>query len=439
MKELILVNCWQTVDCTNIAQVTELVEAGFTGMRIFIDLGDLPFNSTLKWDSSSQEWQLYINHCFATMPDGLHAWTHEGRKNIFGLSENMRDAFDMCQKCNWLPIVCMGYREEGVDYGTPYNWLATSQTNRAPKREYWTWLGRFAYEFGFYLKYKYKFQRSDLEIWNEPSKMQGLGFGWDSYVNLSLIMGKQWKKLGINYKLHVFADDILNLEYLTNITNHRELMNLADYLSVHIGVAREDSEWDSNLLWDLSQRLKILGLKIQIAVTEMAVNGIWSRFEDVLLDNIAMCSLILAMRKEEFGTALRIDDIWLIRPDGSVKLTSQDKKDYLAKFVKDYGTEAEIIMEYIRPDELQAVYDAFGITTPYNWATPNLYVVGKKDPNKTITWADVDALTETQMKMLVKIFREMGKQLPNYPNIKYNNDGSWNSNWQNYAKSKPKI
>ena len=95
-------------------------------------------------------------------------------------------------------------------------------------------------------------------------------------------------------------------------------------------------------------------------------------------------------------------------------------------------------MEYLRPDQLQAIYGAFGFATPYRWQTPNLYVVGQKDPTKTITWADIDAMTETQLKGLISGFKKIGvlpAGFPDYPNIKYKADGSWNSNWQDFAKS----
>ena len=95
-------------------------------------------------------------------------------------------------------------------------------------------------------------------------------------------------------------------------------------------------------------------------------------------------------------------------------------------------------MEYLRPDELQAFYDALDLKTPYRFKTPNLYVVGEKDPAKTITWADIDAMTETQMKALISGFKKIGVlpvDFPDYPNIKYKADGSWNSAWQTFAKS----
>ena len=98
----------------------------------------------------------------------------------------------------------------------------------------------------------------------------------------------------------------------------------------------------------------------------------------------------------------------------------------------------EVEMEYLRPDELQTLYNAFGFNTPYRWVTPNLYTVGAKDPNKTVTWADIDAMTETQLKGLISGLKKIGvlqASFPDYPNIKYKADGSWNSNWQAIAKS----
>jgi hypothetical protein len=98
-------------------------------------------------------------------------------------------------------------------------------------------------------------------------------------------------------------------------------------------------------------------------------------------------------------------------------------------------------MEYLRPDELQAVYDAFNLKTPYHYKTPNLFVVGEKDPSKPFTWADADAMEETRMKALISGLKKLNvlpSDFPDYPNIKYNSDGSWNGKWLEYAKSKPK-
>jgi hypothetical protein len=97
--------------------------------------------------------------------------------------------------------------------------------------------------------------------------------------------------------------------------------------------------------------------------------------------------------------------------------------------------------EYLRPNELQAVYDALGLKAPYHYQTPNLFVVGEKDPNRLVTWADMDAVEEQRMKALIKGFKTVGAlpaTFPEWPNIKYDAEGKWISNWLDYAKSNPK-
>jgi hypothetical protein len=115
--------------------------------------------------------------------------------------------------------------------------------------------------------------------------------------------------------------------------------------------------------------------------------------------------------------------------------------DLRQRMLEEKKTIEEEKMEYLRPDELQAVYDAFNLKTPYHYKTPNLFVVGEKDPSKPFTWADADAMEETRMKALIsglKILNVLPSDFPDYPNIKYNSDGSWNGKWLEYAKSKPK-
>lgn len=114
---------------------------------------------------------------------------------------------------------------------------------------------------------------------------------------------------------------------------------------------------------------------------------------------------------------------------------------YWADFESKLKQYKEEPMEYLRPEELQAIYNALGLNTPYHVNTPNLYVVGEKDPNKQVTWADIDAMTETQMKALIYALKKTGAlpaDFPDYPDIKYKADGSWNPNWLSIAKSNPK-
>lgn len=116
---------------------------------------------------------------------------------------------------------------------------------------------------------------------------------------------------------------------------------------------------------------------------------------------------------------------------------SQSKFDEFIDYIKKEGEQISI-MEYLRPEELQALYDEFGLKTPYWWETPNLFVAGKKDPNKQVTWADIDAMEETRMKALVSGLKKVGAlptDFPDYMNIKYKSDGTWNANWQSVAKS----
>lgn len=121
-------------------------------------------------------------------------------------------------------------------------------------------------------------------------------------------------------------------------------------------------------------------------------------------------------------------------------INSEPHSPYWAEWYELIKRKGEKLTDYLRPDELQEVYDALGLNTPYRWKTPNLYVVGEKDPNSTVKWADIDAMTETQMKALIYGLKKLGilhHNFPDYPNIKYRADGSWNPGWKDYAKSKP--
>lgn len=98
-------------------------------------------------------------------------------------------------------------------------------------------------------------------------------------------------------------------------------------------------------------------------------------------------------------------------------------------------------MEYNRPFDLQFVYDAFDWKFPYNWTLPNLPVVGEKNPDGIVKWADIDAMSETQYKALIYALKKSGalpSSFPDYPDIKYIN-GIWNINWQVKAKENVKL
>ena len=97
------------------------------------------------------------------------------------------------------------------------------------------------------------------------------------------------------------------------------------------------------------------------------------------------------------------------------------------------------IMAYLRPIAQQLFYEAMGWDSkPYHENTPSLPIVGRKDSNKAITWGDYDAVTETILKGLVKALKDnlvLADDFPEPMNIKYKEDGSWNSDWVTEAES----
>ena len=100
----------------------------------------------------------------------------------------------------------------------------------------------------------------------------------------------------------------------------------------------------------------------------------------------------------------------------------------------------EVVM-YKRPKDLQDFYDAAGLKTPYHESQPNLPIVGRKNPQDSIRWSDLDAVLENLFKGLFGALKKAGvlpEDFPRYPNIKYSTDGDYLSNWADYAKSNPK-
>lgn len=120
---------------------------------------------------------------------------------------------------------------------------------------------------------------------------------------------------------------------------------------------------------------------------------------------------------------------YLIYNNDYSKLLAQNNWGEFINEIKEYKKE-EIIM-YKRPEQLQLFYDEVGWVRPYNENLPNLPIVGKKNPSQNITWADLDAVMESLIKAM---FADK-----NYPNIKYDDNGNWVSNWLTYAKSGGEI
>lgn len=319
-KEFIPSICWQEFYTARQDQANALINAGFKGLRIFFNLRDLPRKS------ESTSWQGYIQYLFNNMPNGQHAWN-----SLNKTPEPMRATFDFCKKYNWLPIVCMGTSEEEVSG----EWIGRVPTD-------WTWIGRFVREFAIYLKNNYGFSRCDLEVWNEPTKVWGKDY--KSYCGASLTMGSNWKTIP-NYKLSVFNDDIFRETFLDGMLTNSTLMKITDYIGTHIGVGQEDSEWDDNLIAKTTTKIKAKYPHLEQSVSEMTVNGTWSRLSQ-LPDNVTIYGLIGAIRNKEAGTATRMDDIWLWGRDGSFEVTSSIKAQILKDFNKTYYKPYEVnIME----------------------------------------------------------------------------------------------
>jgi len=337
-----------------------LVKAGFKGLRIFFNLCDI------RQKRTGEDWQLYINDLFSTMPDGLKNWTYEGKTGLFCDNDKMKDSFDLCKKLSWLPVVCLGYQEE-----QPHNWLG-----RAPAKDKWAFLAEFTKQLGLYLYNIYGFSRADLEIWNEPSKLQSLGFGWDKYVTMSIPMVKAWHSVSSNYKVHVFADDIQRQDYLNNILTHVELMANADYISAHI--LTEDSEWDDNLVRKTADKIKNMGLKVKLVLTEMSPMGKWDRLNQ-LPGNVEMYGLLWAIRKQEVGTAFRIDDLWMYT-SSKLQVTSPEKVSIITNFNNKYGglpTMSYTALTQLTPNFKYGEFFCNGIKPPDS-VYPNILSLAKE-------------------------------------------------------------
>ena len=306
--------CWQEFYTTNQIQSNALINAGFKALRIFFNLRDLPRKS------ESTSWPGYIQYLFNTMPNGMHTFTFEGHASVNTTTEPMRMPFDFCKKYKWLPIVCMGTSEENVSG----EWIS-----RVPVD--WNWIGRFTKEFAIYLHNTMGFDRADLEVFNEPTKIWGSDY--KSYCAVAYVMGSNWKTVS-NYKLSVFNDDLLRQSFLDGILTDVKLMAITDYIGTHCGLGSEDSEWDDKLIEKTTAKIKAKYPHLEQALTEMSLNGIWSRLNQ-LPGNVAMYGIIGAIRNKEFGTATRIDDLWLYGPGNDFQITSQEKVNIITKFNHD--------------------------------------------------------------------------------------------------------
>lgn len=328
MKEFIPGICWQEWYTTHQKSVDALNNTGFKALRIFFNLRDLPRKS------ESTSWPGYIQYLFNTMPNGQQAWNTPNKT-----PEPMRATFDFCKKYKWLPIVCMGTSEESVRG----EWIGRVPTD-------WNWIGRFCKEFAYYLKYTMGFDRADLEVWNEPFKVWG--FDYKPYCTVAYLMGSNWKTIP-NYKLSVFNDDLLRQSFLDGVLTDTKLMGMTDYIGTHIGVGSEDYEWDYDLIECVNEKI-VKYPHLKQALTEMSVNGTWSRLNK-LPGNVAMYGIIGAIRNIEFGTATRIDDVWMWDRAGNLQCSSPQKAETLRVFNITNYKPYEVVEDDMKLDKIYEV------------------------------------------------------------------------------------
>jgi hypothetical protein len=315
MSEFIPSICWFDFDKDIPAHMKLWHDLNIKGMRAFFNTDDIPHYALMPD-------QKFIQHCFDTMPNPMHAWTYEGNPLPWLQKGKMRDIFDVCKQEKWLPIISFGCQEE-----TPHGWLG-----RAIPQDKWAWLTAFVYQLGIYLRDTMKFDRVDFEWWNEPSKLEPLGFGWDKYCLLGYQLVTAWKSVSPNYKFYAFSDDILRQDYLNNILKNVSFMNRVDVISTHIGVGSEDNEWDRGLIQLTTQKIQQLYPHLKQSVTELTCNGIISRLNQLPNQTIGYGHIGLnrhLINGNLLGT--RMDD-YAVWDTNYFRITAPDKISYSANF-----------------------------------------------------------------------------------------------------------
>jgi len=305
--------CWKTFLAGNSNHVNNLLDMKFNALRIFFNLADVPQKAGLSENSSSSEWQSYINHVYMFMPDGKREWTWDGKTGIFDVREDFKAAIEFCKKYNWLPIICIGHIEE-----------RNSWIGKAPSQDKWLWLRRFAKEFAIYLNKKYGFKECDLEVWNEPNEFMEV----NHYCNVAVNMAIGWKSGVSAWKVHVGGVDLSNEAYINGIINNTMLQPKIDYISPHILKA---SEWDGTLIDKTYTKVTNAGKKL--AFLEISPLGKMDRMNKLVGKCDGYC-MLLPIRSDKFGTATEFDDILIYEYNNPNKIwvTSQAKKDFITQF-----------------------------------------------------------------------------------------------------------
>jgi len=398
--------CWVTYLYDNPHHIHLLSHEGTNSDRIFFDFCMIP-KPTIAANSSDAEWHSYINHIIQTFPDGKIHWDGGNGAWIYG-NQGLKGLLYGMKLLNRIPMVCFGHCEE-----KPNSWITRSPSGS----DKLLWIRRFIKEFAKYMIDIIGIPEAIFEVWNEPIECMIPS----NYATLAQQFGIALR--ATNYKLAIGSNDFRHLDWLSSVCSNVDLMKDVDYITTHY-------IWDED--WNLGIPTSIHGKSHIIS----ECNFLKALYRVNEIKNLAGI-YYLYLGKTEKLTWNVCDYPWTWDTENPTDTPELGSSYYILKQL----SEEVLKMEYNRPTDLQTVYDALGINTPYHVKTPNLFIVGEKEPNKLLTWADVDAMEETRMKALIKGLKTSGllpSEFPDYPNIKYNADGSWNNDWGTYAKSNPK-
>ena len=314
MSEFIPSICWMDFDYTISTHMKLWRDLNIKGIRGFFNTDDIPQGTPS---------QSFIQYCFDTMPNPQHAWTYENQPLTWMSKGNMRDIFTVCKQEKWLPIISFGCQEE-----TPHGWLG-----RAIPEDKWDWLVEFVRQFGLYLKNTMGFQRVDFEWWNEPTKLEALGWGYDKYCKLGNKLAIAWHSVSPDYKFYAFSDDLTKMYYLDYILADKTFCGNIDVISTHIGVGSEDSEWDEHKIAECNTKIAKYS-HLKQSVTELTCNGIIDRLDQLPNQTIGYGHIGLnrhLINGNLLGTRMDEYAIW---DDNYFEITAQDKINYSANFNK---------------------------------------------------------------------------------------------------------
>ncbi len=451
--------CWNSFQAKNIGHIDYIKDMNFNFIRIFINLQDVPYNKDLKVDSAINDWQLFINHCFATMPRGYWAWDDFSKNWWAGPeidghdSEGMKAIFDTCSKYNLMPIVCIGSTEEIIQGA----WLP-----RVLPEDKWQIVGRFTQEFARYLKLKYKFIRADLEVWNESNELQGLGFGVDKYAKLATIMNAAWKSIDYKYKTHIFSCNIKEQEYLDYLLGNTvatqdpyypvyskmidDLLKVTDYISTHILTDEEWIGYIDAVNWKLTNYQIPKKYNISQSLLEMSPRSGSSHLNDNFVNRfnslkgkVAMYGMVFVTKNEIVHTGDFDEIITYDLNSGNTIGFNREKYEFIKMFNKEVYDMYEDEKNYNIPLDMDGLATALGLPKKQNYSPylPVLtaYFFGNTNfyhkPEQLLSKKDFDSWVEGLLNLIAKV-----KGIDKRINVWYDENGNYRTEKDRLAVTK---